>query len=104
MIKIIQEPTLMVNPGSVPNEQVLAWARRVKAKRTQTKMLDSLKQTQDFDAIGSQKTGPKVKQTTPKKKKKKIRVHTNQAKVKVLQFQPPTLIVSSLWEDVYQME
>ena len=65
IVEIIMKLISMVNISSVTSVQVLAWAKRVKALRTQTAMLDSLKETKDFDAIGSQNT-PKVKQNIPK--------------------------------------
>ena len=37
----------------------MTWARRVEARRTQTTLLDSLKETKEFDTIKPQKTGPK---------------------------------------------
>ena len=52
----------MVDTSSVMTAQVLVWARKVEALRTQTTILDRLKETQGFDAIRSQNTGPKVKQ------------------------------------------
>ena len=54
----------VVETSSVTSEQALAWLRRVEAQRTQTTMLDSLKETKDFDAIRSQKTWTKANQTT----------------------------------------
>ena len=51
----------MLEFSLVTGAQILAWARKVEAKKTQTTMLDSLEETNDFNAIKSQKTGPKVK-------------------------------------------
>ena len=43
----------MVNTSSVTSKQVLTWARRVEANRTQTTMLDGFKEAKDFNEIRS---------------------------------------------------
>ena len=57
----------------------------------QTAMLDGIKETKEFDAIRSEKTGPKLKQNTLGKPKDR----PNQADMKILWFQA-LQIVSSL--------
>ena len=59
MLLIIRELTIMVDTSLVTSAQILAWGIRVESHRTQCAMLDSLKETKDFDVIGSQKQDQK---------------------------------------------
>ena len=62
----------MVDNSSVTRQQVLTWTRRVEAQRSKTAMLDSLKETKDFDAIWSQKNGSKQERLCQKKSKYRL--------------------------------
>ena len=71
-VKIICEFTAIKVTGVVTSEQVLAWARQGEAQRTQTIIIDSLRETKDFDAIKSASgtTGKMICQTPAHTKQK----------------------------------
>ena len=50
-IKIIRELTKIEDNENITSEQVLAWAKRVEAQKTQSAILEQLKETKDFDRI-----------------------------------------------------
>ena len=49
--EITWELTSVVDSSSVTGEQLLTWAKRLEIQRTQTAMLECLKETKDVDAI-----------------------------------------------------
>ena len=53
LTEIIHELTTVRDTSMITSDQVLAWAMQVKAWWSQTAVLDSLKETKDFDTIKS---------------------------------------------------
>ena len=49
--EIIRELTAINDANTVMSNEVLTWAKWVEAQRSQTAMLNSLKENRDFDAI-----------------------------------------------------
>ena len=55
IIEIIHELRTISDTSSVTSKQVLTWIERVEVQRTQTAMLESLKDNREFDMIQSHK-------------------------------------------------
>ena len=58
MVKSMREFTSIGDTGLVTIAQVPAWVSRKETQRAQTTMLDSLKETKEFNAIRLPKTEP----------------------------------------------
>ena len=64
LIGIIHELSAIKYTSIVTSEQVLAWTWWFEAQRTQTVILDSWRETKDFDPIQSGRVGQKIKPVT----------------------------------------
>ena len=94
--EIIRELTKAKESTPVTSEQVLVWAKRVKAQRTQSAIITNLSKTKKFDKIKKIKRGPQ----TQSKKTSKICQNTCKAELQLLWFQPSARAMPSLWEEV----
>ena len=104
IVEIICKCTSLSDTSSVMREQVLTWARRVEAQRTQNAMLDILKKN-EFYAVQSYKA--MVNPITKQKNATKAELYAiNQTNPKnlVLQIQPPTSALSNIQQDMQCMQ
>ena len=78
-------------------EQVLVWARRIEAQRSQTAVIYSLSKIKDFDKICARKG-----------EQDKIKPHTAVTmpigKMQILWFKPPLQMMPSMWEERCQVQ
>ena len=51
MTKVIRELTAMKTTSEITSEQVLCWAKRIEAQRVQKAMLETKKESKDFDTV-----------------------------------------------------
>ena len=57
LVEIVRELTNIEESKDVLSEQVLAWIKRVKAQKAQSKRMNSLNETKVFDKIKTERIG-----------------------------------------------
>ena len=92
LVEIIRELTKAEESEDVTNEQVLAWAKRVEARKAQSMIMNSLNTTKEFDNIKTVRGG----QTNWDKTADTFQ-NAFEAKLQLLWSQPTTQMIPSLW-------
>ena len=97
--EIIKEMMVLKDTSEVSSEQVLAWAKRVEAQRSQNAVLENTRDVKEFDLIrrDRQRPGQKVNRQQRRNGKEK------NSKLKIMGNNAPAKTMSSIWQNVQQM-
>ena len=97
LYEVIRELTAKSNDKQTTSEGVLVWAKRVEAQRAQAAILNDITESHQFDRI-------KMAQK-PKSSQDRHTTNTTSQKiaVQILWWDPHTLTVPSIWEDMSWM-
>ena len=95
--EVIRELTAKSNDEQMTSEGVLAWAKRVEVQRAEAAILNNITESCQSDRIKMAQK-PKSNQDRPDNKH-----NISQMNMQILEWDPQTLTVPSIWEDVHQI-